>query len=180
MLRYQSGDAGAFDQLYSRHKGGLYRFIRRQCAEPDLADEVFQEVWMSLIQALDRYRPEAQFRTYLFTLAHHRLMDQFRRRGRGLSLVAPPADEGDSQTCEPAGSRVDEPEVQAAARASGEAILAALEALPPPQREAFLLHEEAGLSVDEIATATGSSYETAKSRLRYAIGKLRSALREHM
>jgi len=52
----------------------------------------------------------------------------------------------------------------------------ALEALPPAQREAFLLHEEAGMSVAEIARATGSNEEAAKSRLRYALSRLKQAL----
>ena len=63
MLRYQAGDAAAFDELYARHRGTLFRFITRQCRVRDRAEEIFQDVWMSLIQAAARYRAEAQFRS---------------------------------------------------------------------------------------------------------------------
>ena len=184
MLRYQAGDAGAFDELYARHRGGLFRFIGRHCRMREHAEELFQEVWMNLIQARERYRVEAQFRTYLYTLAHNKLMDYFRRHGRvELTLFErADADGGDGTASAidrlPA-SRVDEPMVRAASQQQSAAILRAIEGLPAPQREAFLLHEEGGLNVEDIAAATGCTFEAAKSRLRYAIAKLREGLREY-
>ena len=177
MLRYQAGDAAAFDQLYARHRGPLFRFITRQCRVRERAEEIFQDVWMSLIQAAERYRVEAKFRTYLYTLAHNKLMDTFRRNSRAeASLVDATGADGEVETIDHAGSRTQEPQVQAEAREQGTAILRLLEALPAPQREAFLLHEESGMSVEEIAQATGVSFEAAKSRLRYAVAKLREGL----
>ena len=177
MLRYQAGDAAAFDQLYARHRGPLFRFITRQCRVRERAEEIFQDVWMSLIQAAERYRVEAKFRTYLYTLAHNKLMDAFRRNSRAeASLVDATGADGEVETIDHAGSRTQEPQVQAEAREQGTAILRLLEALPAPQREAFLLHEESGMSVEEIAQATGVSFEAAKSRLRYAVAKLREGL----
>ena len=177
MLRYQAGDAAAFDQLYARHRGPLFRFITRQCRVRERAEEIFQDVWMSLIQAAERYRVEAKFRTYLYTLAHNKLMDFFRRNARAeASLVDATGADGEIETIDHAGSRTQEPQVQAEAREQGTAILRLLEALPAPQREAFLLHEESGMSVEEIAQATGVSFEAAKSRLRYAVAKLREGL----
>jgi RNA polymerase sigma-70 factor (ECF subfamily) len=76
-------------------------------------------------------------------------------------------------------SRVDEPMVRAESQQQATAILRAIEALPAPQREAFLLYEEGGFSIEEIAAATACSAETAKSRLRYAIAKLRAQLKEY-
>lgn len=178
MLRYQSGDAGAFDALYARHRSGLFRFIGRQCRTREHAEELFQEVWMNLIQARERYRVEAQFRTYLFTLAHNKLMDYFRRHGR-MELTLYEREGEDSAIDRLAASRVDEPLVRAESREQSAAILRAIEALPAPQREAFLLHEEGGLGIEDIAAATGSTFEAAKSRLRYAIAKLREGLKEH-
>ncbi len=178
MLRYQAGDAAAFDQLYARHRLGLYRFITRQCRVQERAEEIFQDVWMSLIQAADRYRVEAQFRTYLFTLAHNKLMDYFRANSRAEAVLYEVRDKDDQPPDAP-GSRTEQPQVQAAAHQAGQAILRALQSLPAPQREAFLLHEEGGLSVEEIAASTGVSYEAAKSRLRYAIAKLREQLVQH-
>jgi RNA polymerase sigma-70 factor (ECF subfamily) len=180
MLRYQAGDAGAFDALYARHRGGLFRFIGRQCRTREHAEELFQEVWMNLIQARERYRVEAQFRTYLFTLAHNKLMDYFRRHGRvELTLFKTGGEDEESAVDRLTASRVDEPMVRAESQQQAAAILRAIEGLPAPQREAFLLHEEGGLSIEEIAAATGCNFEAAKSRLRYAIAKLREGLQEY-
>ncbi len=178
MLRYQAGDAGAFDLLYARHRGGLFRFITRQCRAREHAEELFQEVWVNLIQARERYRDEAQFRTYLFTIAHNKLMDYFRRHGR-VELRLYEFDGEESAVDQLATSRVDEPLVRAESQQQGAAILRAIEALPAPQREAFLLHEEGGFSIEEIAATVGCNAETAKSRLRYAVAKLREQLREY-
>ena len=177
MLRYQAGDAAAFDLLYARHRGGLFRFISRQCRTREHAEELFQDVWMNLIGARERYRPEAQFRTYLFTLAHNKLMDYFRRHGK-VELTLYENAEGETAVDRMEASRVDEPSVRAESKEQGEAILRLLAGLPAPQREAFLLYEEGGLSIDEIAVAAGVTFEAAKSRLRYAIAKLRDGLKE--
>ncbi|MEP7156358.1 MAG: sigma-70 family RNA polymerase sigma factor [Betaproteobacteria bacterium] len=180
MLRYQGGDAAAFDQLYARHRAGLFRFIGRQCRTREHAEELFQDVWVSLIQARDRYRVEAQFRTYLFTVAHNKLMDYFRRHGKvELTLYESDAGDGDSAIDRMPGSRVDEPMVRAQSNQQSAAILRAIEGLPAPQREAFLLYEEGGLSIEDIAAATGCTFEAAKSRLRYAFAKLREGLKEY-
>jgi RNA polymerase sigma-70 factor, ECF subfamily len=179
MQRYQSGDAGAFDELYSRHRGGLYRFIARQCRSRDEAEELFQEVWMNVIQSREVYRVEAKFRTWLFTLAHHRLMDFFRRHKRDNPRGDLIAFDDDAESAnDVVASRVDEPQIRAESQQQGDAILRELEALPAPQREAFLLHEEGGMSIEEIAHSTGVTFEAAKSRLRYAIARLRERLKE--
>ena len=178
MLRYQAGDAAAFDQLYARHRSGLFRFMLRQCRSRARVEELFQDVWMNLIQAKDRYRVEAQFRTYLYTLAHNRIIDYFRSHARSEAVLFETDDDAPvMQTA--AASRTEEPHVRAEASEQGAAILKLLEALPAPQREAFLLYEEGGLSVEEIAGATGVTFEAAKSRLRYAVAKLREGLQEY-
>lgn len=177
MMRYQSGDAGAFDVLYARHRAGLFRFMVRQCKSREHTEELFQEVWMNLIAARERYRPEAQFRTYLFTLAHNKLMDYFRRHGK-VELTLHENEDGETAVDRMAASRVDEPQVRAESRQQSDAILRALEGLPAPQREAFLLYEEGGMTIEDIAVATGCTFEAAKSRLRYAIAKLRDGLKE--
>ena len=83
MLCYRDGDAGAFDALYARHKGGLYRYLLRQCREPAAAEELFQDVWMNLIRARARYTVQAKFTTYLYRLAHNRLIDHYRKHEPG-------------------------------------------------------------------------------------------------
>jgi RNA polymerase sigma-70 factor (ECF subfamily) len=167
MLAYRQGDAGAFERLYARHKGPLYRFVLRSVRERGLAEELYQEIWMRVIEARGRYTVRAKFTTWLYTIAHNRLTDHWRRRGLQLVALA----EHDAPA-----SPADEPARRAEARESLARLAAALGALPAAQREAFLLHEEAGMSVAEIAAATGAGEEAAKSRLRYALAKLREAL----
>ena len=167
MLAYRHGDAGAFDVLYRRHRGALFRYVLRGVRERALAEELYQEVWIRVIEARERYEPSARFTTWLYTIAHNRMVDHW--RSRGLSLVS-------LDDAPEAGDAAADPARGAAARESLRALAAALEALPPAQRDAFLLHEEAGLSVAEIAAATGTNEEAAKSRLRYAIAKLKAAV----
>lgn len=179
MLAYAAGDVTAFDYLYARHRGGLFRFISRQCSDRAVAEELYQEVWSGLIQARQRYRPDpgARFATWLYTLAHNRLVDWYRRNGK-VVWASFGGDEDEPGLNEPAATRMAQPEVQAESRELAAKLLQLLDQLPPPQREAFLLHEEGGLSVEEIAAAVGVSPEAAKSRLRYAVAKLRLGLAE--
>jgi RNA polymerase sigma factor (sigma-70 family) len=168
MLAYREGDAGAFEALYRRHRGALYRFVLRSIKQRATAEELFQEVWIRVIEARRRYAPQARFTTWLYTIAHNLLVDHWRRRG--LSVVQ--LDE------EQDFAAPDDPARQAEARESLGRFLQALEALPAAQREAFLLHEEAGLTVAEIAAVTGAGEEAAKSRLRYATAKLKAAVED--
>jgi RNA polymerase sigma-70 factor, ECF subfamily len=175
MLRYAGGDAGAFETLYSRHRGGLFRFIKRQCGDAGVAEELYQEVWESVITSRDRYRVEARFRTWLYTLAHHRVIDWYRKSSRVVWVDFGKDD--DPEFDAPAG-REWRPDVRAESREMAQRLLELIDELPPPQREAFLLHEEGGLSVEDIALATGAGVEAAKSRLRYALVKLKRGLQE--
>ncbi len=173
MLGYRDGDAAGFDVLYARHKGGIYRYLLRQCRNAALAEELFQDVWMNLIRARAGYTVQAKFATYLYRIAHNRLMDHFRRNDTAtLSLD----DESATIVAEPAAPRSAEPEASADAREQAAQLLALLEALPSEQREAFVLQQEGGMSIDEIAATTGVTRETAKSRLRYALAKLRAGM----
>jgi RNA polymerase sigma-70 factor (ECF subfamily) len=166
MLAYGQGDAGAFETLYKRHRGALYRFILRAIKQRSAAEELFQEAWIRVIEARSRYAPQARFTTWLYTIAHNLLVDHWRRKG--LTLVE--LDEND------VAAAPDNPARQAEARESLTRLLHAIEALPAAQREAFLLHEEAGLTLAEIAKVTGAGEEAAKSRLRYAMAKLKAAV----
>lgn len=166
MIAYRDGNAGAFETLYARHRARLFRFVLRSVKERGMAEELFQDVWMRVIEARDRYAPTARFTTWLYSIAHNRLIDHWRRKG--LAVVSLDDDV-------PAASG-DNPERQVEARQGLERFARALEALPPAQREAFLLHEEAGMSVAQIAQATGAGEEAAKSRLRYALAKLKAAV----
>ena len=177
MLAYGAGHAASFDVLYARHRGGVYRYLLRHCGNDGIADELFQEVWMSAIRARATYAPTARFTTWLYTLARHRIVDHWRATGqaRFVSIDDNDCDAGAAVDAIP-GSAHDEPAPRAETRELRAQLDAALRALPPEQRDAFLLQYEAGLSLAEIARLTGAGSETVKSRLRYAVGKLRGAL----
>jgi RNA polymerase sigma factor (sigma-70 family) len=166
MLAYGGGDAGAFETLYARYRGRLFRFILRAVKDRGVAEELFQEAWVRVIESRSRYAPKARFSTWLYTIAHNLLVDHWRKKG--LSLVSLDGEDAVSESANPAR--------QAEGREALARLLHALETLPAAQREAFLLHEEGGLSVAEIAAVTGAGEEAAKSRLRYAMAKLKAAV----
>jgi RNA polymerase sigma-70 factor (ECF subfamily) len=172
MLAYAGGDAAAFAALYARHKGALFRFVLRSVKGEAVAEELFQEIWIRAIEARGRYRPEAKFTTWLFTIAHNRIVDHW--RARGLALVS--LDDEEHASVEAVAPPSAEPHANLEASRTARKLAEAIEALPLAQREAFLMHQEGELTVGEIAAATGSNEEAAKSRLRYAISKLKEAI----
>jgi len=171
MQRYGAGDAGAFDRLYARHRAPLYRFVLRCVKERAVAEDLYQEIWMRVIEARGRYEPRAKFTTWLYTIAHNRLVDHWRRLG-----PAPVSLDGADAAFDPPAGEAADPARVFDGREKLARFAQALAALPPAQREAFLLSEEAGFTVAEIARATGANEEAAKSRLRYALAKLRAAV----
>jgi RNA polymerase sigma-70 factor (ECF subfamily) len=165
MQAYAGGDAAAFEALYRRHKDPLYRYFLRHLASPDHAAELFQDVWKNLIQARARYRPDAPFGAFLFKLAHNRLMDHFRAQR--------PTTEVPEDLPAPEHER---PDHAVARHAEASRLLRALSLLPPEQREVIVLREERELTLEQIAEIQGVGRETVKSRLRYALAKLREVL----
>jgi len=174
MLSYAGGDAGSFETLYRRHRGPLYRFLLRQVSDAATAEELFQDVWMRVIDSRGRYQARAKFTSWVYAIAHNRLMDFYRASGRAKFLGQEQAEE--ALDALPAGDPA--PDVLIDNKRTAARLLAALSELPEAQREAFLLQQEGDLSVEEIGAATGVSRETAKSRLRYALAKLRASLGE--
>ena len=180
MAAFVDGDASAFDRLYARHEQALYRFVRRLLGRSlaAQADEVFQDAWLKVVQSRDRFDPRAaSFRTWLFTLAHHRAIDLLRRSGREVSA---PDDEDEAPYVPSNSPWLEWPASQGSSannqlfwRQAGERLLRCLDELPPAQRAVFLLHHDDDHSLDEIAQALELGFETAKSRLRYAMSKLR-------
>lgn len=172
MLRYAGGDAQAFDPLYAMHRSGIWRFIRRSVGSAAATDDVFQECWSRVIEHRARYQPTARFATWLYRIAHNCCMDHWRKSARHARRET--ADE-DAIAIAP-----DDPDAgPLGAALAGEArtrLAASLEALPDEQRTAFLLYVEAGLSLAEIGEITGANPETAKSRLRYAVARLKRTL----
>ena len=177
MARYGRGDAAAFDLLYRRHEMRVWRYLERNVGNRATADELMQEVWFAVARDAGRYVPAARFTTWLFTIAHNRMIDSFRtdRRQTSLETLGYEAESVVQHLTEdPAAG----PLAAAVAGEQAAALIRALEQLPHEQREAFLLQVEGDLSVEEIAAITKSSFETTKSRLRYARAKLRELLKE--
>jgi RNA polymerase sigma-70 factor, ECF subfamily len=176
MLRYRDGDLHAFEVLYARHKGALYRYLQRLCRDGEVANDLFQEVWSKVIASRERYEVRAQFNTFLFRIAHNCAIDYFRRAGK----VAPGqmADVAELEEVLP-GNEGDRPDAQLSQSEVRAAFKRALDELPSEQRDVFVLYEESGLTLEEIGKVTGVAMETAKSRLRYAVSKLRTALKHH-
>jgi len=171
MHRYGEGSAAAFSELYGRHKGPLFRFMLRSCDSQAVAEELFQDVWTSVIRSRSRYEATAKFSTWLYRIASNRLVDHYRQQGRWNPYLEEGLD-GEAEQCA-ATMPNEEPERQADLNAQIRRLLECLQQLPPAQRQVFLLKEEAGLALEAIAATLGINREAAKSRMRYAIGKLR-------
>ena len=175
MLRYRNGEARAFDLLYERHKGPLFRFMLRQCAQRAVAEELFQDVWTNLIRSRDRYRVRAKFTTLLYRIARNRLIDYRRSAsanpGHDAAAVEAPAETASADRG---------PDDCIESQRLGARLRALVASLPADQRDAFLLREEGGLRLEQIAEVTGVGTETVKSRLRYAVSKLKEALADDL
>lgn len=170
MLAWMAGDAGAFERLYARHRLKLYRYLLRQLRDNALADEFFQDVWQKVIAARAGWRPDAGFATWLYTIAHHRLGDHWRAlKHRPVAPVD--ADERLARIAD-----TDTPERVLSDFERRRQLQLALDGLPEEQREVLLLRLEQELTLEEIGNVTGAGRETVKSRLRYAMDKLRARL----
>jgi RNA polymerase sigma factor (sigma-70 family) len=166
------GDPHAFARLYDRYDRPCFQFVRRMlgAAHADAAEDVHQDAWIAVARNAAEFDPRrASFRAWLFTIARHKVWDHFRRQkivplAAGQDEAAMVADPGPT------------PLEHVVSREQAERLIAAVEALPLEQRGAFVMHADGGLSLEEIAQATGVAVETAKSRLRYARARLRQAL----
>jgi RNA polymerase sigma factor (sigma-70 family) len=178
MQRYATGDMAAFERLYARHELGVWRYLLRSVRRQEVADDLTQDVWFAVVRQAPNYVAVSRFKTWLFTIAHNRLIDHVRTAKNHTSLDAETADTDTALIDTLAADSGFGPVRQLESREQAMALIAAVETLPPEQRHAFLLQAEAGMSVDEIARVTGASFETTKSRLRYARSQLRQLLKE--
>jgi RNA polymerase sigma-70 factor (ECF subfamily) len=167
MKAYAGGDMAAFEILYQRHRNALYRYVARLVGDEATANDLYQGSWEKIIRARRSYRPSAPFKAWMYRIAHNHVMDHFRRLRPVTEL-----DEIQLTSNNPGPAEA----LQADCRESN--LLRAMASLPDEQRDALLLKLEAGLDLDSIARVTGVNRETAKSRLRYAVQKLKKALGE--
>jgi len=177
MLAYKNGDAAAFEVLYGRWRRRLFRYLAHQCGQDGASDELFQDVWLRVVNARQQYEASAPFHAWLFRIAHNRLVDYWRATKRSpiQDMSGPDDEEADFMANVPAPEDT-RPDRQVERKAQAAHLLAAVQALPDVQRETFILAEDGGLSLEEIASLMEVGRETVKSRLRYAVGKLRLEL----
>ena len=164
MAAYACGQSDAFECLYLRHKQNLYSFLRRQCENSAIAEELTHDTWMAVIRRATNYRPNAKFTTWIFHIAHNRLIDHWRKQGRSTEYL----------------EHQIEDQIQSVADNSLNVLqlnelIEKLKTLPPAQVEALLLRVE-GFSHAEIATITDTKQETVKSRLRYVTQRLHKSV----
>jgi RNA polymerase sigma-70 factor (ECF subfamily) len=173
MLAYARGDLAAFETLYAKHRGMLYRFLLRSVRDPHRTDELFQETWSRVIGSRERYQPQAKFSTWLLQIAHNLMIDGIRRQ-RPMA----DGDEAEMALANLATPESGQPEQALSEFERRRNLRRAIEQLPDEQRIAILLRLEQELSLEQIAMVTGSGRETVKSRLRYAMNRLREVLSE--
>ena len=167
MHRYAKGNAQAFDQLYDRHRGPLYRYFLRQVNNPTTANDLYQGTWEKIIKARCSYRPTAPFTVWMYRIAHNHLVDHYRR--------SRPAETMEADTLIDRGSDPIQDVMDGEQRDN---LWAGIIALPTEQKNTLLLKLETGLRMEDIARVTGVSRETVKSRLRYAVNKLKQVVVE--
>ncbi len=167
MQAYANGDPEAFECLYARHRGPLYRYVLRRVGDAATANDLYQGAWEKIIRARNRYKPSAPFRAWMFRIAHNHVMDHFR--------AAKPETDLPAEILESPGAG---PEQQSSEDEKSAALERAVSTLPAEQKEAILLRLEGGFDLQAIADITGVNRETAKSRLRYAVDKLKAAMQE--
>ena len=167
MLRYGGGDLPSFRELYRRHSQGLYRFVAWRSPRRAWVDEIVQDAWASLHAARASYQPQAAFRTWLYQLARNRLIDMLRQK-EPLPL--------DIEVLAEVPHEAQTPQQTFEQKQRHALLHAAIALLPVEQKEALVLQQFSAMSIGEIAVVTGAEPETVKSRLRYAMQKLRAQL----
>ena len=188
MASYANGNVDAFKMLYTRYEASVYRFVYNGCNNEADARELFQDIWLRVVKARSTFNPQVPFKAWLFTITRNRLTDNYRqqanRKAGGQS--EPDAHAASSDALQDDASSRDEswwattltPEQIASTSQQCETLQNALHRLPVIQREAVMLKHIAGMEIREIAELQGEGAETVKSRLRYAMIKLRHHLTE--
>lgn len=184
MIAYKSGDLGAFAELVARHEKRLWGFVRRFVRDGAAAEDLLQEVFVRVIKSAPEWQPTAKVSTWLYTIARNLCTDHARR---AVFRNAASLDGAGARGEEDSGARPLLDRLPAGGRSAEGSLLdkeiagridLAVAALPIEQQEVFLMREVMDMPFAEIATAVGASEPTVKSRMRYALERLRTALGE--
>ena len=161
---YAGGRVAAFEYLYLRYRKRLFSFLRRQCHCDAISEELAHDAWLAVIRRAGEFDPRAHFRTWLFRIAHNRLVDYWRKHGSSRELLTQEIFDLAADDPDPTPGQIEIRE-----------IIQSLEILSAEQLETMLLKIE-GFSYAEIAEITDTGTETVKSRLRYATRHMKLAL----
>lgn len=187
MLMYAQGNVQAFKLLYIRYEQPIYRFAYNGCTNEANARELFQDTWLRVVNARYSFKPTQSFKAWLFTIARNLLTDSYRKNAtNAMGAHADSSMEADPDKLTPASldaayettASALTPEQIASACEQGDMLRKALQLLPLEQRDAIMLKHIAGFNINEIALIQDQNTQTVKSRLRYAMVKLRHYLKE--
>jgi RNA polymerase sigma-70 factor (ECF subfamily) len=183
MAAYRAGDVRAFELLVARHEKPIWSFLRRSVRDAATAEDLLQEVFLRVVKSADEWKGTAKFSTWLYTIARNLCVDQARRavhrRAASLDGAGTAGDPDATTSLHDRLPATDAPaDAVLADRQAKARIDRAIAALPEEQREVFLMREVMEMPFAEIAAAVGASEPTVKSRMRYALEKLRAALAE--
>ncbi|UJF21390.1 sigma-70 family RNA polymerase sigma factor [Shewanella sp. OMA3-2] len=177
MLAYQAGDIKAFEVLYTKHKGPLYRYFVRQLHDNALAEDLYQEVWGKVIKAAVNYQVSAKFTTWLYKIAHNLIIDHV----RAVKPLDDTQELAEDQTMDSfsAAPQV-EPDSQLQQQQQARLLQTCIDLLPAVQKEAFLLNVELGLTASVISDIAQVTVEATKSRIRYAYQSIKSCVTQKL
>ena len=175
MLAYRDGDGAAFEVLYARHRGSLFRYLLHQCGQRELADELFQEIWMSVIRARSGYEVSAKFTTWLFRIATHLALNAL-RDGKNERLQERLDDDSGDMPVRQVSDHRPSVEQRMVYQAKLDEVRRAIAALPEKQRAAVLMHKYEEMEYSQIAKVLSCSESAVKSLLFRAYETLRARL----
>lgn len=198
LKQYANGDFAAFEQLYTRNKGGLFRYLLRQVHNKALVEDIFQEVWGKVVSNAATFQESATFKTWLYTIARNKVIDHVRHLKVVNQVMEHPfrntpntdalnnnvsnnddynnAQDTMSALADSYGSLTQAPDTLHNSMRNAQAIEHCLEKLPKHQLDCFLLREEAGMTANAIAEVMSLTLEAAKSRVKTSYKNLRACL----
>ncbi len=172
-------DPEVLDRLILLYQHRLYRYLLFLTGRRDLAEDIFQETWMRVLEKGHLYDARTKFDSWLFTVGRNLFVDTLRRRKASLSLEEMADRQADSGSFEPVAA-AEEPVDQLMHQEESEWVGAALSRLPAVCREVMLLRFQEDMPLEEIATVVNAPLSTVKSRLYRGLELLRKCLGEKM
>ncbi|MCP5468188.1 MAG: sigma-70 family RNA polymerase sigma factor [Deltaproteobacteria bacterium] len=180
VAKYLQGDIQAFECLFERHQNATLLLIRQYFPQKEKAEEIFQEVFMKLIEKIKKFENQGSFKAWFLTLCRNHCIDRIRyyqRRPEHVDSSLSKDEDSTKSFIETTASHDATAEESSSRKQISKHLQEALNELPPEQKESLLLKESHGLTFEEISTVMNVSINTAKSRVRYALQALRRNLK---